>query len=158
MRTFFILLTLVPCTAYAEIYRCTDSAGHVTYSNVESAQCKKMAPVASREPPQRWKSIGAPENGLYYDSKSLVISATERTVKAWLLRNAEGNGSSKHLVYFRCDKRTYALPQFVAYQLANGEGQILSSNTEPTPVFKDLNPETVLEAAFVEMCKKIRSR
>lgn len=36
------LLALVAVPAYADIYKCTDAAGHVTYSNVATKGCAKM--------------------------------------------------------------------------------------------------------------------
>lgn len=36
------LLALVSLPAQAEIYKCTDAAGHVTYSNVASKGCTKL--------------------------------------------------------------------------------------------------------------------
>ena len=33
---------LLPCAVQAEIYKCTDSASHVTYSNVQSKGCVKL--------------------------------------------------------------------------------------------------------------------
>ncbi|MFC5299883.1 DUF4124 domain-containing protein [Azospira restricta] len=36
------LLALASLPAYAEIYKCTDASGHVTYSNVATKGCAKM--------------------------------------------------------------------------------------------------------------------
>jgi hypothetical protein len=36
------LLLAVALPAHAEIYKCSDAAGHVTYSNVQSKGCAKM--------------------------------------------------------------------------------------------------------------------
>ena len=44
MRTYLTvgLLALSPALAQADIYKCTDSAGHVTYSNVQSKGCARL--------------------------------------------------------------------------------------------------------------------
>ena len=40
--TMIGLLALASLPAQAEIFKCTDAAGHVTYSNVASKGCAKM--------------------------------------------------------------------------------------------------------------------
>jgi hypothetical protein len=44
MRTLLTmgLLALVPALAQADIFKCTDSAGHVTYSNVQTKGCARL--------------------------------------------------------------------------------------------------------------------
>lgn len=55
------VLGVLSGAAHAEIYKCTDSAGHVTYSNVQSKGCAKMNldPI-STVPAQRQPAAKAP--------------------------------------------------------------------------------------------------
>ena len=49
----FAVMALLAVPAQAEIYKCVDTDGHVTYSNVQSKSCKKLNldPVTSVPPP-----------------------------------------------------------------------------------------------------------
>lgn len=59
-----ILLTaglgLVALTARAEIYKCTDGAGHITYSNVVSRGCQKLNLEPESVVPSAAKASRAP--------------------------------------------------------------------------------------------------
>ncbi|MFZ2853537.1 MAG: DUF4124 domain-containing protein [Rhodocyclaceae bacterium] len=49
-----LLLAIFASSARADIYKCTDAEGHVTYSNVATAKCKKLNldPVNTAPPPR----------------------------------------------------------------------------------------------------------
>ena len=41
-HALFPLLPLLALPAHADIYKCADADGHVTYSNVQAKNCKKL--------------------------------------------------------------------------------------------------------------------
>lgn len=58
-----LVLGCVPIAAHADIYKCVDGAGHVTYSNIVQKGCQKLnlEPLSSIPPPP--KPAAKPANG-----------------------------------------------------------------------------------------------
>lgn len=61
-RSLVAVLALVALPAWADIFKCVDEEGHVTYSNIQSKGCRKLNldPVTTVPPPKATKSPTPP--------------------------------------------------------------------------------------------------
>ena len=91
-----LIVILLPTPALSDIYKYQAPDGKITYTSVP---CSTDGKVDNKEanpdckiPEQnklssRWKTLGQPEDQLYFDSESFVVLPKGNIRKAWLLWN-----------------------------------------------------------------------
>lgn len=75
-----LLLAIFAASARADIYKCTDAEGHVTYSNVATAKCKKLNldPVNTAPPPREAAKSPTPATFPKVDDSTQKARDTDR--------------------------------------------------------------------------------
>ena len=114
-----------------------------------------------------WLRVGSnSESVLYLDYSSIVKKG--EWIKAWVMWDfykgnmipIYGNSrlSTKTLEYYNCYENTIAVVQIVLYTKHLGGGESFGKQTNYSPVFDEVVPDTVGETMQVAVCNEAKSR